>query len=410
MVTGGGAQVTTSGGTSGAASVTSTVRGPGSVSTLTAVGQGGISGSSATAGNSASLQKGRSKTGTQGGVRWWWTIGRVGFDFWVYMNTSPGLILVDDDQAVCDGLVRALHRVRPQWRVHHCCQGEQALELLQASPCDVLISDFGMPGQNGLDLIAAAKRINPALDCFLLTGIGDYDLAVRALNSGQVSQYFTKPCAISEIVHAVEVGIERHKAGLASLSGMGRAALEALSTGVFVIERDTGLILHTNQVAERVLAHRDGLHRNGKGVLCLSNSHDDDAFRALLREHDTDGSSTPSFMSFTRPSGLASYCGVIKNMDEEGRALVVLVSDPSERHAPPPQALIDLFGLTPSEALIAHTLAQGESLEHAALTSGITVSSARTYLKRVFAKTQTRSQSELVSRILSLPAYARRRA
>nr|UEK51793.1 CP19k-like protein 1 [Amphibalanus amphitrite] len=62
VVTGGGAQVTTSGGTSGAASVTSTVRGPGSVSTLTAVGQGGISGSSATAGNSASLQKGRSKT------------------------------------------------------------------------------------------------------------------------------------------------------------------------------------------------------------------------------------------------------------------------------------------------------------------------------------------------------------
>ena len=66
VVTGGGAQVTTSGSTSGAAAVTTKIEGPGVSSTITAVGQGGISGTSATAGDSASVQKGRSKTGERG--------------------------------------------------------------------------------------------------------------------------------------------------------------------------------------------------------------------------------------------------------------------------------------------------------------------------------------------------------
>ena len=69
VLTGGGAQVTTSGSTSGAASITTTIKGPGVSSSITASGQGGISGQSATAGNSKSLQKGRSKTGTDARAR-----------------------------------------------------------------------------------------------------------------------------------------------------------------------------------------------------------------------------------------------------------------------------------------------------------------------------------------------------
>lgn len=59
--------------------------------------------------------------------------------------------------------------------------------------------------------------------------------------------------------------------------------------------------------------------------------------------------------------------------------------------------LQDLFALTPAEAQLAHHLASGLSLNAAAIVQGITIGTARAYLHRIFSKTETRQQSELVS-------------
>ncbi|WP_019961987.1 response regulator [Woodsholea maritima] len=324
------------------------------------------------------------------------------------MGYRPGVILVDDETAVPEALARSLRRLRPHWGLTLCDTAPAVLETLQASPCDVLISDFRMPGMDGLELITRAKGMNPAITCFLLTGTGDYTVAVRALNSGLVAQYFTKPCAIADLIKAIEARLEDQHSGLASLSGVGRAALEVLSTGVFVVDSETGRILHANRAAEQILGRKDGLLRDGQGILRAAQPLLSQRLHNKIHEVAQADQGAPVFLLFTRPSGEDPYRGVIKTIGEGEGSVVVLISDPVQNRAPPPEALIALYGLTPSEALIAYTLAQGESLEHAALTSGITVSSARTYLKRVFAKTDVRSQGELVSRVLTLPGYLRR--
>jgi len=56
-----------------------------------------------------------------------------------------------------------------------------------------------------------------------------------------------------------------------------------------------------------------------------------------------------------------------------------------------------LFELTPAEAALAAALAAGYSLKDAAASSSITVKTSRTYLERIFAKTRTRQQSQLVA-------------
>jgi len=63
--------------------------------------------------------------------------------------------------------------------------------------------------------------------------------------------------------------------------------------------------------------------------------------------------------------------------------------------------LVDLFGLLPSEARLAAALAGGDSLAEAAVHLGLTIETARTYSKKVFAKTGTRGQTDLVHRILA---------
>ncbi|WP_109806108.1 helix-turn-helix transcriptional regulator [Sphingosinithalassobacter portus] len=63
------------------------------------------------------------------------------------------------------------------------------------------------------------------------------------------------------------------------------------------------------------------------------------------------------------------------------------------------QLLVDMFGLLPSEARLAVALATGRSLSEAAGALGLTIETARNYSKKIYAKTGTRGQADLVRRI-----------
>ncbi len=69
--------------------------------------------------------------------------------------------------------------------------------------------------------------------------------------------------------------------------------------------------------------------------------------------------------------------------------------------------LARLFALTPAEADLAARLAEGEALQKAIEGRGISVNTARSHLKRTFAKLHVRSQAELVQAILASPAVRR---
>ena len=91
--------------------------------------------------------------------------------------------------------------------------------------------------------------------------------------------------------------------------------------------------------------------------------------------------------------------------DKSGGASVALfVTDPERQAKPSRTVLQKLFQLTGSEAKIVQGLAEGKSLEEIAPEAGITISSARTYLKQVFAKTGTNRQADLVRMVLTSPA------
>lgn len=68
---------------------------------------------------------------------------------------------------------------------------------------------------------------------------------------------------------------------------------------------------------------------------------------------------------------------------------------------PSPSLLMGLFDLTPAEARLASALSQGRPLKDAAASSNITVKTGRSYLERIFAKTGTRQQSQLVALLKS---------
>lgn len=66
-----------------------------------------------------------------------------------------------------------------------------------------------------------------------------------------------------------------------------------------------------------------------------------------------------------------------------------------------------LYGLTNAEARLAACIADGYSLEQCRENIGVTLATARSYLKQVFQKTETRRQAELVGLIKGIPLLRR---
>ena len=82
---------------------------------------------------------------------------------------------------------------------------------------------------------------------------------------------------------------------------------------------------------------------------------------------------------------------------------IIYVRDPDKTPLPHSGLLRKLFGLTAAEAAFATEFVEAASLAGAAERQSLTKSSARTYLKRVFAKTEVSSQAELMKLGLTLP-------
>ncbi|MPR00519.1 response regulator [Modestobacter sp. I12A-02628] len=126
------------------------------------------------------------------------------------MTTQPGfqpsILLVDDEEAILDGLRRQL---RKRFAVHTATGGAAALELLESQPVSVVVSDMRMPQMDGATFLARVRERHPDVVRILLTGQADTQSAIAAVNDGQVYRFLTKPCSpivlADEIAGAVEM-------------------------------------------------------------------------------------------------------------------------------------------------------------------------------------------------------------
>lgn len=90
----------------------------------------------------------------------------------------------------------------------------------------------------------------------------------------------------------------------------------------------------------------------------------------------------------------------LEDQPEEKRPTVIFLCDPKQKEISDPKILMETYGLTRSEAIVAAMIVDGHSLEDIAEELGVEMSTARSHLKRVFAKTETHRQSDLVRMLM----------
>jgi len=112
------------------------------------------------------------------------------------------VLFVDDEPAILRAIKRTLQNVPLE--VLTASDGRAALTLLDERRIDVLVSDIDMPGMNGLELLALARRHHPTTLRMLLTGQSTLDRALQAINEGEVVRIFPKPFAPDAFRAALE--------------------------------------------------------------------------------------------------------------------------------------------------------------------------------------------------------------
>jgi DNA-binding NarL/FixJ family response regulator len=112
------------------------------------------------------------------------------------------IALVDDHAMVRAGL-RQFFCDQPDFSVvAEAASGREALDIVRAGGVDVLLLDIAMPGQNGVDVLAAIRARAPELPVLILSGFAEAQYATTLLRQG-ASGYLSKDCDPEQLVRAV---------------------------------------------------------------------------------------------------------------------------------------------------------------------------------------------------------------
>jgi DNA-binding NtrC family response regulator len=97
------------------------------------------------------------------------------------VTEKPTLLIVDDEKPTRDGLRAALEE---RYDVYVAEDAKAATDLLERNNFDVLLTDFRLPSEDGMKLIARAKSLTRPPICILMTAYGSEELAVDAMKRG----------------------------------------------------------------------------------------------------------------------------------------------------------------------------------------------------------------------------------
>lgn len=113
------------------------------------------------------------------------------------------IMIVDDEATVLKVMTRSLEK--SGYRVVAASNGEEAYALYSKYQDDIrlVITDLAMPGMDGPSLIAALRKINPAVKVICTSGLGSYTEKESLTDLG-ILAILSKPCNSKTILHAIQ--------------------------------------------------------------------------------------------------------------------------------------------------------------------------------------------------------------
>jgi PAS domain S-box-containing protein len=117
------------------------------------------------------------------------------------------VLIIEDEEGVRK--VMSISLADAGYRVLTAPDGESGIQLCQKESPQILITDIRMPGMGGIDVLKKIKEEDPDKEVIVVTGFGDMELAIRALQL-DASDFITKPIEDEALFVALERAKERY--------------------------------------------------------------------------------------------------------------------------------------------------------------------------------------------------------
>lgn len=155
-----------------------------------------------------------------------------------------GTVFIVDDEMMVTSSLKTMLGLETSHRIHTYNNPIEALEAVKSLRPDVVISDFSMPGMDGISFLREVKKLLPESTLILLTGYADKESAIEAINTIGIYRYIEKPWDNEELKISISNGLER-----AHLVGDLRRTIEELKNA-------QGQLENTNRQLEALVEAR----------------------------------------------------------------------------------------------------------------------------------------------------------
>lgn len=168
--------------------------------------------------------------------------------------SEPTLLLVDDEQPILNALYRLLRK--EPYRVLTATNADEALAILdREEEVQVVVSDFRMPGMNGIELLREVKQRFPDAVRCILSGYADGHVIMDSINVGEVYRFLPKPWDDDELTGMLNDCFEHHRqvSGLEGPVAQMRAQNEELRAINELLEKTVERRAQSLQLSQEIL-------------------------------------------------------------------------------------------------------------------------------------------------------------
>ncbi len=122
---------------------------------------------------------------------------------------KPKLLIVDDEINIINAIIRLIDS--DNFDIEYTVESLKAIELIKAKEYDLIVSDFKMPGADGLEILKLAKEVSPNTVRILMTGYADIKVVISAINDGSIYYFIEKPWENNEFSRVIEDAVKSKK-------------------------------------------------------------------------------------------------------------------------------------------------------------------------------------------------------
>jgi DNA-binding NarL/FixJ family response regulator len=112
--------------------------------------------------------------------------------------------IVDDHQIVRTGFRELLSEDSSINITFEAASGDEALEKLRTTQCNVLLLDISLPGKSGVDVLRAVRQRHPDIKVLILSGFPEESYALAMIRNG-ANGYLCKDCEREELLRAIHM-------------------------------------------------------------------------------------------------------------------------------------------------------------------------------------------------------------